>query len=256
MDAVGAAADAAGSVRNLLISISMARRGVDIYVPLRLAATLGIGLAFAAASCLVPLPCPSLASKRLKDALARARCLDAATVRSLADAICRIEKDQTCMCDLARARHLSCQRGTVSQVIAKGTLPATLELMATGRLSGAKAAKAEVAHHHARTAPLRAMLRAASNRPSGVRAGGQVSRDAADDAAKDVFAEKAAPAIRRLAEEVADALEAEPTDEGMDALRGAATEAEESFGQFRELVVGRMGGAAPHMGIGCGATRR
>ena len=40
--------------------------------------------------------------------LTKARCLDAQTVRSLADAICRIEKDQTCMDDLARARHFAC----------------------------------------------------------------------------------------------------------------------------------------------------
>ena len=153
------------------ISIETARRGVDVYGPLRLAATVGIGVAFAGASCLVPLPRIALATQRLKDALTKARCLDASTVRSLADAICRIEKDQTCMDDLARARHFACQRGTVSAAVNKGLMPATMELLLTARCAGAKAAKAEVAQHNARTAPLRAMIRAAENRPSGVKAG-------------------------------------------------------------------------------------
>ena len=48
--------------------------------------------------------------------------------------------------------------------------------------------------YNARTAPLRAMIRAAENRPSGVKAGGLQARDQADDAAKIVFREKAAPA--------------------------------------------------------------
>ena len=108
--------------------------------------------------------------------------------------------------------------------------------------------------YNARTAPLRAMIRAAENRPSGVKAGGLQARDQADDAAKIVFREKAAPAIRRLADLVADSLENErPTRATLFVPRRSRprkTLLNSANSWWAEAVRRRT------WVLGCGATRR